>query len=62
MTARGTHKEEFRGIAPSGKQVTVTVFVIRRFVGGKVVEVWGNIDMFGMMQQLGVIPPPGDKK
>ncbi len=59
FTARGTHKGEFMGIPPSGKQVTITGIAIHRITGGKIVEDWVNMDMLGMMQQLGVVPPPG---
>lgn len=58
-TYRGTHKGEFMGIAPTGKQVTMTGISIIRIVGGKIVEEWGEMDMLGMMQQLGAVPPPG---
>ncbi len=58
-TASGTHQGELMGIAPTGKQVTVTGISIDRIVGGKIAEEWGEMDMLGMMQQLGVIPPPG---
>ncbi len=56
---RGTHKGDLMGIAPTGKQVTLTVTVISRFVGGKEVEAWENADSLGMMQQMGVVPPMG---
>ncbi len=56
-TARGTHKGDLMGIAPTGKQITVTGMGIQRIVGGKVVEEWANWDTMGLMQQLGVIPP-----
>ncbi len=56
---QGTHKGDLMGIAPTGKQVTVTVTVISRFVGGKEVEAWENADSLGMMQQMGVVPPMG---
>lgn len=46
------------GIAPTGKRVTVTS-IITRFAGGKAVEEWEMFDQLGMMQQLGVVPPPG---
>lgn len=59
LTGRGTHKGEFQGIPPTGKQVTVTGININRFAEGKVVESWGIIDMLGLLQQLGVIPVPG---
>ncbi len=57
--ATGTHQSEFRGIAPTGNRMEVTGIGIFRFSEeGKVVESWDNIDQLGMMQQLGVIPPP----
>ena len=59
LTGRGTHKGEFMGIAPTGKQVTVSAITISRFAGGKEVEALISIDMLGMMQQLGVVPPIG---
>ncbi len=58
-TWRATHKGEYMGIAPTGKQVTLTGINIMRIVGGKVVEEWGEMDNLGMMQQLGVVPPSG---
>ena len=59
LTMRGTHKGDFQGIPATGKQATVTGIDIFRIVGGKVVERWGNFDDLGMMQQLGVVPAPG---
>ena len=52
----GTHQGEFQGIAPTGKQVTLKAITIYRIVGGKIVEVWEEADILGLMQQLGVIP------
>jgi predicted ester cyclase len=53
-TWAGTHKGEFMGIAPTGKQVTLTGINILRIEGGKIVEEWSEMDNLGMMQQLGV--------
>ncbi|GAC1360591.1 MAG: ester cyclase [Ktedonobacteraceae bacterium] len=58
-TCRGTHRGELMGIPPTGRQVTVTGIEINRFAGGKSIEHWLNNDTFGMLQQLGVIPAPG---
>ncbi|MFQ5859457.1 MAG: ester cyclase [Anaerolineae bacterium] len=58
-TWRGTHKGEFIGIPPTGRQVTVTEIGIHRIEGGKVSESRVEVDQLGMMQQLGVVPPPG---
>ena len=57
MTGRGTHTGDLMGIAPTGKEITITGIDIFRITNGKVVERWGNSDDLGMMQQLGVIPP-----
>ena len=59
MTWRGTHKGEFMGIPPSGKNVSVEVIDFVRFAGGKFVEHWGLMDNASMMQQLGAVPAPG---
>ena len=55
----GTHKGEFMGIPPTGKQVTVTGISISHWVDGKSDEVWTNLDSLGLFQQLGLIPVPG---
>ena len=59
LKMRGTHKGELMGIAPTGKQVTATSINISRFAGGKEVEAWTSMDLLGIMQQLGVVPPIG---
>jgi len=56
ITIRGTHQGELMGIAPTGKQITMTGIVITRFAGDKQVESWIVTDNLGMMQQLGVVP------
>jgi predicted ester cyclase len=53
---RATHQGEFMGIPPTGKVVTWTAIIISRFAGGKFVEDWENLDLLGLMQQLGAIP------
>jgi len=58
-TLRGTHKGDLMGIAPTGKQVTITGAVFARFEGGKQVEAFGYADSLIMFQQLGVAPPGG---
>jgi steroid delta-isomerase-like uncharacterized protein len=58
-TFRGTHRGDLMGIPPTGKQVEMTGTTIARIVDGKMVEAWVNYDLLGMMQQLGVIPAPG---
>ena len=59
VTATGTHRGEFQGLPPTGKQVTISGIEIVRIANGKVVERWGQFDFLGLLQQLGAIPAPG---
>jgi steroid delta-isomerase-like uncharacterized protein len=56
FTARGTHKGELNGIPASGNTMEITGIVISRIANGKIIEQWGNPDVFGMMRQIGAIP------
>jgi steroid delta-isomerase-like uncharacterized protein len=60
VTARwschGTHKGELNGIAPTGRQFTISGISVARFTNGKMIEGYVNWDALGMMQQLGVVP------
>jgi len=58
-TAQGTHQGALMGIAPTGKQVTVTGIGITRRANDKNVEEWLNVDTLGLLQQLGVVPTMG---
>jgi predicted ester cyclase len=55
----GTHKGEFMGIPPTGKQIHVKYNDMWRVENGELVENWIQMDMPGLMQQLGVAPAPG---
>jgi hypothetical protein len=55
-TVTGTHQGEYRGLPPTGKSVTYNEIFIFRFAGGRIAEIWGVVDVFSQMQQLGVIP------
>ena len=58
FTMRGTHKGEFRGIAPSGTELTMTGIDMTRISEGKLVEDRVEVDQLGMMQQLGAETSP----
>ena len=55
----GTQQAEFYGVPPSGKSVAVTSVGIDRVRDGLVTEGWGELDMIGMMQQMGALPAVG---
>jgi steroid delta-isomerase-like uncharacterized protein len=56
FTCRGTHRGEYAGVPPTGKQITMTAILTQRFAGGKIAEDWEWSDRLGFMQQLGAIP------
>ena len=56
VSFRGTHRGEFQGIPPTGKEVGFSSIEIDRMVEGKVAEHWFEMDMLGLMGQLGALP------
>ncbi len=55
-SCRGTHRGDLSGIAPTGKQFTISGVTIVRISNGKMAEGYVNWDALGLMQQLGVVP------
>ncbi|WP_327249084.1 ester cyclase [Streptomyces sp. NBC_01320] len=55
-TVTGTHLGEYRDLPPTGKSVRYNEIFIFRFAGGRIAEIWGVVDVFSQMRQLGVIP------
>ena len=49
----GTHTGEFRGLAPTGTRVSVAAIHIDRFQGDTLVAHRGQLDLHGLLQQLG---------
>lgn len=58
-TMSGTHKGAFMGHPPTGRPILVQGIIMVRVVGGRIVENWLLIDRLSILQQLGIIPPPG---
>ena len=55
-TARGRHTGPLMGMAATGKEVNLRGIDIIRVEGGRIVERWGEFDVFGLLQQLGALP------
>jgi steroid delta-isomerase-like uncharacterized protein len=55
-TVTGTHQGEYRGLPPTGRPVTYNEIFIVRFAGGRIAEIWGVVDVFSQMRQLGMVP------
>ncbi len=54
----GTHHGEFLGIPATGRPVRVWGVVIDRLEDGRIKDTRIIMDTFGMMAQLGLLPPP----
>jgi predicted ester cyclase len=55
ITARGTHKGEWLGIAPTGCTISFTGVNVDRVVAGKIVEHGGAANMLGPLLEIGAI-------
>ncbi len=54
----GTHQGEFLGVPGTGRKVSVWGIVIDRLEEGRIKDTRIIMDIFGLMLQLGVFPPP----
>jgi predicted ester cyclase len=57
---RGKHTGqygEFQNIAPTGKSISVSQFMMFRLVDGKIAEIWSLMDWVRLYQQIGALPP-----
>ena len=52
----GTHRGEFAGIPPTGKAVVAQSMAFYRLADGRIVEERAQLDMLGIIQQLGAAP------
>jgi predicted ester cyclase len=50
----GTHQGPFMGVVATGRKVAAEGAAIYRIVGGKLLELWDYLDLFGLGRQLGV--------
>ena len=49
----GTHQGEYRGVAPTGRDIRVDFIHVFRVDGRRIVERWGVVDTAELMRQLG---------
>jgi len=57
-TMRGTLQGLFFGNQPTGRPVLVQGIIFARIENDQIAENWTLIDQIGMLQQLGIVPPP----
>ncbi|WP_313691128.1 ester cyclase [Halorarum halobium] len=58
VTIRGTHEGLFMGVEPTNRSFEIQNTVFTRIEDGKIVERWVQPDMFGMLNQLGIVDSP----
>jgi steroid delta-isomerase-like uncharacterized protein len=58
-TASGTNTAAGWGIPATGKSVSVHGMTLFRFERGLIQEEWSVFNMYSIMKQLGLLPPPG---
>jgi len=61
-TLSGTHKGEFMGVPATNKKVSVDGITIHVLAKGIIMDTYISLDMWGIMQQLGVVSAPGGPK
>jgi steroid delta-isomerase-like uncharacterized protein len=50
----GTHQAELFGLAATGRRIKLTGISIYRLAAGQVVESWDELDLFSLLDQVGV--------
>ena len=59
LTSYGKHEGDLPGAPKTGNDMKITSITIHRIANGKLVEKWSEKDVFGLLRQIGVIPPKG---
>ena len=59
VTITGTHEGEFMGVPATGRSVEIVAMDFISFRDGRGTAHWGVGDMVSLLQQLGVMQPPG---
>lgn len=57
VVGKGTHTAPLGELPPTGKQVEIAQHDLGRVVDGQLVECFTVFDQYGMLQQLGALPP-----
>lgn len=58
-SARATHRGEYVGVPPTGKEVEFAGISVYRIEGDRIAESWTVEDELGLMRQIGAVPEPG---
>ena len=58
---RGTQTGLFLGNRPTSRPIVVPGMIFAHIENGRIVEHWTLLDQMGMLQQLGIVPPPDNQ-
>jgi steroid delta-isomerase-like uncharacterized protein len=58
VTLSGTHRGQFIGVDPTGESFEIEHAIFVRFADDEIVELWGQLDAFGLLRQLGLSEEP----
>jgi steroid delta-isomerase-like uncharacterized protein len=61
-TLEGTHEGELFGVPPTGQRLSIKSMTVERVSEGRIRDHWRVTDSLDMMQQLGVVPEPGQQE
>ena len=56
---RGTHQDEFLGVAATGRIVDFTSTAVLRIEGDLIAQAWDVIDSYAFLTQVGAVAEPG---
>jgi steroid delta-isomerase-like uncharacterized protein len=54
-TTQGTHKGEFKGVAPTNRNIKMSGISVYEFDGGKISFIYQNWDRITLFEQIGVL-------
>lgn len=54
----GTHSGPFMGVPATGRRIAMSETHLDTIRDGKIVSHTGDIDMLGLLQQIGAVPAP----
>lgn len=57
VTARGVHTATLLGIPATYRPIELRIINLFKVKDGRVVEQWAEPDLFGLLQQIGAVPP-----
>ena len=57
ITARGVHTAALLGIPATGRPIELRLINLFKVKDRRIVEQWAEPDLFGLLQQIGAIPP-----